>query len=256
MSLRDKLKNALVTTGAGTVASTPSGSLSSALRQAGGSVAVAKPTGRGLEAVKNADARLPGVSATGFIGFVIDATGSRSATWAQAQEIQARMFEKVASYGAMTLRLVHFGGSVISDLGWERNSDTVTSHMAEVSCIGGSTQILASLQKFIEDQKAAKSIILIGDAFEESVEAIPEIAATLKARGTKVFSFLEGGSEGAAKAFQMLAEQTGGAFAEFGKDMPLQDLCEGVALMSIGGASALERLQNANVKTLLLTARR
>lgn len=253
MSLRDKLKTGLVTTG--TVAATPSGSLSGALRRAD-SIAVAKPTGRGLEAVKKADARLPGMASSGYVGVLIDATASRDPTWTQTQEIQASMFEKVTSYGAMTLRLVHFGGNEITDLGWKKDSRAVASHMAEVSCVTGNTQILASLRLFLDGEKTAKSIILIGDAFEENMDSIPELAAALRAQGTKIYAFHEGYDDRAKQAFRALAEQTGGAFAKFGPDMPLQDLCEGVALVSIGGASALERLENAKVKTLLLTAGR
>jgi hypothetical protein len=51
----------------------------------------------------------------------------------------------------------------------------------------------------------------------------------------------------------MLAEKTGGAFAAFGSDMPLKDLCEAVAVMSTGGTSALQKLRDGAAKTLLLS---
>ena len=44
------------------------------------------------------------------IGFIIDATGSRDATWEQAQTIQATMFRSIAKLSALSLRLAHFGG--------------------------------------------------------------------------------------------------------------------------------------------------
>ncbi|MBU0800486.1 MAG: VWA domain-containing protein, partial [Alphaproteobacteria bacterium] len=73
----------------------------------------------------------------GAIGYIIDATGSRQSTWAQAQTIQRTMFDNVKSMGAMQLRLIHFGGGELKDLGWKQDPAAVASAMSAVECESG-----------------------------------------------------------------------------------------------------------------------
>ena len=249
MSLRDKNKGLTVTDNKG------SEGLSGTLQRAAKpSTAIAKPNNQALDAVLKAAAKNSGTVGTGRIGFVIDATGSRSASWKEAQKIQAGMFDSVAQFGVMTLRLTHFGGNMTQDHGWNKDSKTVTAKMSTVECEWGSTQILECLRKFLDDkpEAQAQSIVVIGDSFEEDSSEIAPLTALLKARKIKVFTFLEEGYSSAEPAFRQLAEQTGGVFAAFGSDMPLKDLCEGVAMMSTGGINALQKLQSGAAKTLLL----
>ena len=245
MSLRDK-NLGLVTTGNNT------GGLCGSLRTAATGI-VKKPDGTALNVIRKAVATcsLPG---NGRVGFVIDATGSRQSNWVEAQSIQKRMFEKISGQGRMTMRLVHFSGAGLKDLGWQTSADDILCAMSQVSCVSGSTQILQSLERFLSDAPAetARSIIVVGDSFEEDDEAIAPLAEKLKAKGIKVFAFLDGGCSTAKEAFETLAKITGGAFAQFGADMPLEDLCQGVALYSVGGATALARLENAAARQLLL----
>jgi hypothetical protein len=77
------------------------------------------------------------------------------------------------------------------------------------------------------------------------------IAAQLKDKGIKVFSFIEGDDWTAQSIFQRIAEITGGRFAKFGDALPLADLCEGVALLTSGGKKALRRLKNEKARLLL-----
>ena len=188
------------------------------------------------------------------IGFIIDATGSRHATWEQAQMVQAKMFAALKGGDAMALRLIHFGGDELTDHGWERDSGTIAAHMAQTRCVGGSTQIVPGLAEFRRDARdlMAQAIILVGDAFEENSDEAFALAHELKAKGCKVFSFLEGNDMSAQSVFQELAEITGGKFARFGDDLPLSDLCVGVALLAAGDKIAAGRIKNENVKHLLL----
>jgi len=77
------------------------------------------------------------------------------------------------------------------------------------------------------------------------------IAAQLKDKGIKVFSFIKGDDWTAQSIFQRIAEITGGRFAKFGDALPLADLCEGVALLTSGGKKALRRLKNEKARLLL-----
>ena len=186
------------------------------------------------------------------IGFLIDATSSRADTWREAQKIQAQMFRSVLGLRSMALRLVHFGGNTLTDHGWTTSSKALAATMSEVACVRGFTQILPGLRAFL-DSEPASAIIVVGDAFEEDFDDAASLAAALRRAGVKVFSFLEGDDPTAAAVFRELAETTGGRFACFGAELPLRDLCEGIALLTAGGSQALKRLDNPKVRQLLLT---
>lgn len=188
------------------------------------------------------------------IGLIIDATSSRAKTWEQAQKIQMRMFGRITGLGRLSLRLVHFGGYEVVDHGWQSDPKRLAAKMAAVRCVSGLTQILESLEYFIDDATPrANAIILIGDCFEECSEEAEHVARRLAARKTKVFSFLEGNEDPVAEAvFKRLAAVTGGKFARLGAELPLGDLCEGVALLAAGGEKAVKRLSNQKAQRLLL----
>lgn len=228
-------------------------SSSGQLKKPFGSANVARPSSSGLDVLKKVAVREPILSGQADIGFVIDATASRSDNWEEAQLIQAKMFESVSSFARMNLRVIHYGGDQVTDNPWENNPESIKKMMAEVSCRSGSTQIVESLSLLAshENKVLPRSIILVGDSFEEEMSDLSEIAKKLADKKIKVFSFLDGDSYQAEEAFKFLSKETGGVFAKFGADMPLKDLCEGVALMSAGGQSALSRLQNANARALL-----
>lgn len=187
------------------------------------------------------------------IGFIVDATGSREKSWEQAQTVQGRMFQSVADLGRVSIRLVHFGGGELIDHGWSADTHELAAHMAAVRCRTGGTQILQALRAFLGDTDQADAIILVGDAFEEDAHDAERLALSLRAAGIKVFSFFEGDLRQAQEVFRKLAEITGGRFAMLGDDLPLGDLCEGVALLAAGGEKAVRRLKNERARRLLLT---
>ena len=188
------------------------------------------------------------------IGFVIDATGSREHSWEQAQRIQSDMFKSITGLRSLRLRVLHFGGATLTDIGWQSNPRDVAKKMAAVRCSAGLTQTLPALSEFLEEAQAdrAKAIILVGDSFEEDCREAQELGHLLKSAGIKLFCFLEGDDWIAETEFRDLAATTGGAFAQFGDDLPLADLCEGVALLCAGGKTALYRLNHTKAKQLLL----
>lgn len=187
------------------------------------------------------------------IGFVVDATGSREETWEHAQTVQARMFRSVDALKKfrMQLRLVHFGGGRITDHNWTDDPRALARTMAGVRCRTGCTQIVPAIRRFLSEKagQQAHALILIGDAFEEDLQEAKAAAKQLS--GTKIFSFLEGDDWAACEAFRMLADVTGGRFARFGEELPLADLCEGVALLTAGGSGAAAQIANPKVQLLL-----
>ncbi len=188
------------------------------------------------------------------IGFLIDATASRENTWAQAQMIQANMFRSASGLKSLKLRLVYFGGNQLTKLEWSDNARLIAARMTKVRCDAGLTQITKGLEAFIDEKPEyrAGAIILIGDSFEEDVIKAERIAAILRNKNIKVFSFIEGEDQTAHCVFKNLAIVTGGKFAKFGNELPLGDLCEGVALLTSGGKKALAQLKNEKVRRLLL----
>lgn len=188
------------------------------------------------------------------IGFIVDATASREQTWETAQTVQGRMFQALAGLGKAEIRLVHFGGGDLADHGWHADTRALARKMAGVRCRMGLTQIIPALQLFIAGEPAADAVILVGDAFEEEATELAPLLQLFRTRRVRVFSFFDGESGFSEDAYRKIAAETGGRFARFGDDLPLGDLCEGVALLSGGGEQAARRLTNDNVRRLLLTA--
>jgi len=188
------------------------------------------------------------------IGFLIDATASREESWEQAQIIQAKMFKSVSALRKFELRLVHFSGAGVRDHGWCDDPDSVAAEMAEVRCVGGQTAINSGLNAFLQEGQKADAIIVIGDSFEE--ERDEELIGELRDRGIRLFCFQEREDVRAKRVFLWMAEQTNGRYARFGDELPLADLCEGVALLTAGGDSSLENLENEKVRLLLAGPRK
>jgi hypothetical protein len=163
------------------------------------------------------------------------------------------MFKATQGISALHLRLVHYGGNAINDLGWECDVRKIACHMAAVRCARGPTQFNDALHLFLDDapEDRADVLILIGDAFEEDSNAAARLASQLKRRKIKIFSFIDGDDLAATTIFEKLAQETGGTIARFGDDLPLAALCEGVALLASGGRKALGRLKNEKARLLL-----
>jgi hypothetical protein len=175
--------------------------------------------------------------------FVIDATESRASTWKAAQKIQAQMFRVAQRSGDLLAQVIYFRGTrtIAAVTGeWASRADILVTEMAKVECRTGPTQILQSLG--VARELDSTAIVLIGDAFEESPEALEARAEQLGNAGVPVFTFLEGDDAEAMLAFSRLAEITGGAFAVFGAYRDLGALVAAAATYATGGTEALARL--------------
>lgn len=198
-------------------------------------------------------------SKNGRLIFAMDATASRGPTWAQAMNIQSDMFKEAATVGGLDVQLVYYRGHM--DFGaspWLGQPDRVANLMRTVDVEGGTTQIVRVLRHAVAESKAAKvnAVVFIGDAVEESPDAIAEAAGQLGLQGVPVFIFHEGGGEPAGQTFRQVARITRGAYSTFDANsaQQLRDLLKAVAVFAAGGRKALENYgQKAGGAALQLT---
>jgi hypothetical protein len=244
---RNKSKGSLVPTGEGS-----SGSLSKTLRRA----AVARPDGKGLEAVRKVTSKMPVIAGEGNITIIIDATVSRASVFEPAKEAIQNMAREVSQFGQMNLRVIDYGSyGDVKDRGWMKDIEKVCKEITSVNVRGGETQILDCLKMIVDKPKGIQtdSVIFIGDHYEEYTTQLKlgEIVALMKENNINVYTFQDSNDEDAAAKYKELAEGTGGSFAKLGEELSLKDMMAGVALKTVGGSTALRRLQNASARKLL-----
>jgi hypothetical protein len=191
--------------------------------------------------------------------FALDATMSRQPTWDLACQVQAEMFEAVAALGGMQVQLVYFRGfRECRASRWVGDARSLGDLMARIACRAGHTQIGRVLAHVEGEARASalRAFVYVGDAVEEPVDDLAEIAGRLGLLGVKAFLFHEGGDQGAGAAFREIARLTGGAALHFDHRAPasLTDLLRAVAAYAGGGAAALARLADTNGEARRLIA--
>lgn len=200
-------------------------------------------------------------SARGRLVFALDATMSRQPTWDLACHLQASMFDAAASVGGLDVQLVYFRGhSQARASRWVSNTAELKALMTGMQCMGGLTQIGRVLDH--AEREAAKapisSLVFVGDAMEEDVDALCHKAGQLALRNTRAFMFLEGSDPTAERAYREIARLTGGVFLRFNRNaaQQLKDLLAAVATYSAGGRAALEQHGGSSAKRLLADMRK
>ncbi len=194
----------------------------------------------------------------GRLIFAMDATASRGPTWQQAMAIQSDMFKEAGTVGGLDVQLVYYRGYL--DFGaspWLGDPTLVANLMRTVNVEGGTTQIVRVLRHALAESKRAKvnALVFIGDAVEESHDAIAEAAGQLGLAGVPVFVFHEGGGEPAGAVFRQVARITRGAYSAFDANsaQQLRDLLKAVAVFAAGGRKALENYGRTSGAALQLT---
>jgi hypothetical protein len=192
--------------------------------------------------------------ARGRLIFCLDATASRQPTWDTATQLQAEMFNTVASIGVLDMELVYFRGyGEFVPSGWKSDAKSLAAVMSRVTCAAGHTQIrkvLAHARKESARDKVS-ALILVSDACEE----VPcDLYVEARELSVPVFMFQEGADEHVAKIYAEIARLTGGAHCKFdsGAAQRLADLLKAVAAFAAGGVRALA-YQKTQAAKLLLT---
>jgi hypothetical protein len=191
--------------------------------------------------------RAPAVRPAGGRGrlvFALDATASRQPSWDRACRIQGEMFEATAALGGLDVKLVYYRGFTECKASrWMTTAADLHRVMRAVSCIGGETQIERVLAHAVaENQKQrVNALVFVGDAMEENVDRLCQLAGELGLKGVPIFLFHEGSDPVAAAAFQQMAKLSRGAYLRFDLASAdrLKDLLGAVAVYAAGGYRAL-----------------
>jgi hypothetical protein len=183
----------------------------------------------------------------GRLIFALDATMSRQPTWDTACALQADMFKEAGAGGGLDIQLVYFRG--IDECGassWVAQSEKLAALMTKIECRGGHTQIGKVLHHAIVEtaRQRVQALVFVGDAMEESVDALCAQAGELSLRGVPAFMFQEGHDADTERAFREIARLTRGAYVRFdaGAARELGELLRAVAAYAVGGMKALADL--------------
>jgi hypothetical protein len=183
----------------------------------------------------------------GRLIFALDATMSRQPTWDSACQLQAEMFREAASVGGLDIQLVYFRG--LGECGasqWVADAGRLAELMSRIDCRGGHTQIGKVLSHARDENEGRKvqALVFVGDAMEESVDALCAKAGELGLRGVPVFMFQEGHDPVTEHAYREIARLSRGAYARFdaGAAHELGELLRAVAAYAAGGMRALQNM--------------
>ena len=190
-------------------------------------------------------ARAPGATGTrGRLIFAMDATASREPTWDRASHLQAEMFKETEALGGLEVQLIYYRGfGECKASPWVAESDKLLRFMTSVFCLAGRTQLGKVLKRAAKETKRQKvsAVVFVGDAMEEDIDHLGNLAGELGLLGVPCFMFHEGSDPVARKAFQQIARLSGGAFCPFDSNsaQQLRELLSAVAVFAAGGRRAL-----------------
>ena len=192
--------------------------------------------------------------------FALDATASREETWDIARQLQTEMFLSARSLGGLNLQLCYFRGfAEFFTSQWENNADQIVQVMAGMHCEAGATQIEKVLSHAINESqiRKIKCLVYIGDAMEENVDILANLAGKLGLLNIPLFMFQERGDPATRKAFMECARLSGGAYSQFdhASVSHLRDLLKAVAVYAAGGYKALKNFTKSSTKEVKLLER-
>ncbi len=192
----------------------------------------------------------------GRLIFALDATMSRQPTWTRAMSIQSSMFDAVGKAGGLSVQLVFFRGlDECRASKWVINAAALRDLMENILCRGGYTQIAKVLKHTINETTKAKvsALVFIGDAMEESIDHLCQLAGELGLKGVRCFFFQEGHDMTVESGFREMARLTNGAYFRLGPNSAkeLAELLGAIAVYARGGLKALSSSENSGAKLLL-----
>ena len=196
----------------------------------------------------------------GRLIFALDATMSRQPAWDMACSLQGEMFAAAASVGDLSVQLVYFRGHrEIRASRWVSDAKELRDLMVRITCRGGMTQIKRVLSHARREtqKKPVTALVYVGDAMEENIDELCELAGKLGLRNVKAFMFHDGRDRQTEIAYREIARLTGGAYLPFStaSAADLKALLGAVATYAAGGRKALEAAGNATARRLLTDIR-
>ena len=208
-------------------------------------------------------AAIPKAGASGTRGrviFAMDATASREASWDQASNLQAEMFQETAAKGGLEVQLAYFRGFGEFDVSnWTSEPQDLLSIMTAVSCRAGETQIKKVLQHTLAETKkhSVDALIFIGDSMEEDIDRLGAVSGELGLLGVPAFIFQEGNNSIAEFAFRQISKLTNGAYCrlDVNSAQTLRQLLRAVANYAVGGRLLLEDMAKKEGGAILQIAK-
>lgn len=196
------------------------------------------------------------ITKSGRLIFALDATMSRQPTWDRAMVIQAAMFDAVGKAGGLSVQLVYFRSiDECRASKWVINAAALRDLMEGIQCRGGHTQIEKILKHANRETGKSKvsALVFIGDAIEESIDSLCQLAGELGLKGVRCFFFQEGLDVIAERGFREMARLTNGAYFRLGNDSAkeLAELLGAIAIFTRGGFKALSTSRQDGAKLLL-----
>lgn len=208
---------------------------------------------------KSSELQVKAREISGKLIVAIDATASRQPSWDRACQIQTKMFQAADKVGGLAIQLCYYRGyQEFHSSPWCYDAKSLSGQMSGVQCLGGYTQIKKVLLHAVAEAKQGKikALVFIGDAMEENIDQLCQLAGKLGVLQCPVFIFQEGHDPGVAQAFQQIAYLSGGAYHAFMESSAeeLADLLSAVAIYASGGEKALSdyvKLKSGPAKVLL-----
>lgn len=196
-------------------------------------------------------ASLPKTSGDARLIFSLDATASRQGTWDVASQLQNEMFLSAQSLGGLNVQLCYFRGfGEFFSSDWQGNPADILRIMSTIQCQAGATQLHRLLQHAIDENqnKKIQCLVYIGDAMEENVDLLAQLAGKLGLLNVPLFMFQERNDPTAKAAFKELSRLSGGAYSQFdnGSADQLKDLLRAVAIYAAGGLKALQNFSGSS----------
>ena len=208
-------------------------------------------------------AAIPKAGASGTRGrviFAMDATASREASWDQASNLQAEMFQETAAKGGLEVQLAYFRGfGEFNVSNWTNEPQDLLSIMTAVSCRAGETQIKKVLLHTLAETKkhSVDALIFIGDSMEEDIDRLGAVSGELGLLGVPAFIFQEGNNSIAEFAFRQISKLTNGAYCrlDVNSAQTLRQLLRAVANYAVGGRLLLEDMAKKEGGAILQIAK-
>ena len=202
-------------------------------------------------------AAMPKSSGEAKLIFSLDATASRQATWDTASQLQAEMFFSTQTLNRLNVQLCYFRGfGEFFSSNWQSNAEDIVRIMSGIHCEAGITQLERLLRHAIKenDRQKIKGVVYIGDAMEENIDVLAQLAGQLGLFNVPLFMFQERGDPIARQAFTDMSRLSGGAYSQFdaASAEQLRDLLKAVAIYAAGGLKSLENFSKTSHKNVKL----
>jgi hypothetical protein len=167
------------------------------------------------------------------------------------------MFISAQSLGGLQVQLCYFRGfGEFYSSSWQSSPDALLNTMTGITCQAGATQLQRLLRHVIteNDRNKIKCVVYIGDAMEENIDILAQLAGKLGLLNIRLFMFQERGDPIARQAYLEMCRLSGGAYCQFDAASAdqLQDLLKAVAIYAAGGLKALADFSKKSHKTVKL----